>query len=332
MEDKIENLLSFCSEIDFGAVRISEKEKAFRSELNEEVFSLCRSLPKSTQVDSLLLLMLHFGVPFGQESSFFGNYYAPSWSIIYWLIRSGPNPKGLAQEDIQNAKTAHSMALLLHPLDDHLNDNQWPATHLALLVRSQSWMIMNNALRLLASNIDGGEEIVAGFLEDYYSSISSSKDITSLDSYCHHFRNQMATGFITPALIIKKMNGNDDEYAHAIQTAYGSFGIAWRLLDDINDIQIDMKNRANSAVYVCLPDHIRGYWKQQSSGEPDKRDEYSKVVLEYILKNGVVERITERICHELDSAASISDNYKLPGLADEFHCLLSSLEDTENDL
>jgi hypothetical protein len=230
MADKIKDLLSSCSEIDFGAVNLSDTEKEFCSELNNEIVSLCKSLPESTQTDALLLFMRYFRIPFGQGLSFFRNYYVPAWSTIYWLIQSAPEGKGLAQEDRQNAKIAHSMAMFLHPFDDHLNDGQLPVTHLALLLRSQLWMIMNNAFSRLADGIDGGKEIVQGLIDDYYSSIRSSKDNLSLDNYCDLFRKQMATWLIVPVLMTKKMTTNE-EFTDAIQTAYGSFGIAWRLLD-----------------------------------------------------------------------------------------------------
>ena len=328
MANRIEDLLSSCSKIDFGCVVLSEEEKEFCSELNDEVISLCESLPKSTQTDALLLFMRYFRIPFGQEFSLFSNYYAPSWSIIYWLIQVGLESKGLEKEDIQNARSAHSMALLLHPLDDHLNDNEWPATHLFLLLRSQSWMIMNNAWNRLADKIDGGEEIVAGFVDDYYAGIRSSKEILSLDSYCDLFRKQMATGFIVPALILKKMTTNE-EFARAIQTAYGSFGIAWRLLDDINDIETDMMKSVHSSIYISLSENIKNYWDKNTE---DINSDHIKVILDYILKNGVIDRIKERICSELDSAASMADDYKMASLADEFRCLLRPLRDTQDEL
>ena len=328
MANRIEDLLSSCSKIDFGCVVLSEEEKEFCSELNDEVISLCESLPKSTQTDALLLFMRYFRIPFGQEFSLFSNYYAPSWSIIYWLIQVGLESKGLEKEDIQNARSAHSMALLLHPLDDHLNDNEWPTTHLSLLLRSQSWTILNNALRRLADKIDGGEEIVAGFVDDYYAGIRSSKEILSLDSYCDLFRKQMATGFIVPALILKKMTANE-EFAHAIQTAYGSFGIAWRLLDDINDIEADMMKGVHSSIYIYLPEEIRRHWNK---GTEDKHKDCTRFILDYVLEHSIIERIKERMCTELECAVSIADDHNMTGLADEFRYLLSPLKNRQNDL
>lgn len=332
MKDKPEELLSFCSKIDFGTIRLSDAEKVFCSEWNNEIIALCKSLPESTQIDALHFFMKYSGLSFGQELNFFRTYYIPTWSIIYWLIQSGPNGNGLRQIDIKNAKTAHSMAMFLHALDDHLKDSEMPVTHLALLLRSQAWMIMNNAFNNLANGVDGGEQIVRNFIDDYYSSIRTSKEIESMDSYCDLFRKQMATGFITPILLTKKMISNK-EFTNAIEIAYGSFGIAWRLLDDIKDIKTDMMKGVDSSVYICLPEEIKNYWKNKDVGEKiDKNSGRDKVILDYILENSVIDGISERICIELELAASIVDRYNITGLADEFRCMLKPLKNRQGHI
>jgi hypothetical protein len=331
MEGKIEDLLSSCSEIDFGDLNLSDGEKEFCNELNNEIISLCKSLPESTQTDASLFFMRYLRTSFGEELNFFRYFYVPAWSIIYWLIQSSPDDKGLEQKDIKNAKTAHSMAMFLHSLDDHLNDNELPVTHLSLLLRSQSWMIMNNALNSLAGGVDEGHEIVQGFIDDYYSSICGSEEIESLDRYCDLFRKQMATWLIVPVLMTKKMT-TDKEFTSAIRTAYGSFGIAWRLLDDIKDIETDMMKSTHSSIYICLSEDIKNWWDKDTGEKIDKNSSYAKVILNYILENSVIDRIKERIRSELKSAASIANDYNITGLADEFRCLLSPLKNRQDHL
>lgn len=322
MENRIENLLSFCSQVDFGAVNLSVKEKEFCNEMNDEVISLCKSLPEPAQIDAIFFLMRYFRIPIGQELSIFMHYYVPAWSIIYWLIQSADAHKRFSQEDKHNAKIAHAMALLLHPLDDHLNDGQLEVTHLALLLRSQSWMIMNNAFKRLVNRIDGGEGILQKFIGDYYSSIIGSEEIRSLDSYCDNFRKQMATWMIVPVLMTKKIF-HDEEITDAVQNVYESFGIAWRLLDDIKDIETDMMQGSKSSVYACLPENIKMSWDKLTE---DKNTGDSMVILDYLSENSVIDRVRERISRELDSAASISEYYDIKGLADEFRCLAKPLK------
>jgi hypothetical protein len=322
MKEKTENLLSFCSGINFAEVDLSSEEEELRRQFNHAIIALCKSLPQSTQTDAILFFTQYLVTPVGRELNFFKNYYAPAWSILYWLGRTHPGGKRLDPEDIKSAVTAHAMALLLHPLDDHLHDGQLPATHLTLLLRSQAWMIMNTALNHLTRGVKGGENTVQGFIDDYYASIGQSEGIQALDSYCDLFRKQMATWFIVPVLMTKKMAA-DENLTHAVQTAYGSFGIAWRLLDDLKDIEIDMLNGNHSAIYICLPEHLQAYWDK---GGPEKNNGHAEIILDYIHEHRVIDLITERLCRELESAASIVDGYHMNSLAQEFRCLLKPLK------
>jgi hypothetical protein len=329
MKGKIEGLMPAFSQINFGVISLSEEEKKFCSELNHEIISLCRSLPQSAQADALLFIMRYWGIPFGQELNFFSYYYVPSWSIIYWLFQSAPKSIGLRQGVKRNAKTAHAMTLFLHALDDHLNDGEIPTTHLTLLLRSQSWMIMNDALSNLADRVDGGHKIVQGFIDDYYSGITSSEKVDSLDSYCNLFRKQIATWSIVPTLMTKKMT-SDIRFIDAIQTAHGSFTISWRLLDDIQDIEEDIMKGAHSSIYVCLDENLRAWWDKDLAEKKDQNSSYVQAILSYILENGVIDRIKERACSELESAASIVGYYNITGLADEYRSLLRPLRNKQD--
>lgn len=329
MRNEIQDFTSKCAQIDFGTVELSNEENNFSNELNNEIISLCRSLPKPTQTDALLLIMRYCGIRFGNDVNFINYYYAPSWSIIYWLIKTSFNRIRLNQAVKRFAKTAHSMTLFLHSFDDHLNDSEIPTTHLSLLIRSQSWMIMKNALGNLAHWVDDGHEIVQSFIDDYYSSITSSKEVESLDSYCLLFRKQIATWLIVPTLMATKI-ANDVKFVDAIQTAYSSFAISWRLLDDIQDIESDMLNGVHSSIYISLSENMRNQWDKVGQQQKDKHSGLIETILDQISENKVIYRLANRICKELESAASIADSLGIPGLADEYRSLLRPLRDLDH--
>jgi len=132
----------------------------------------------------------------------------------------------------------------------------------------------------------------------------------------------MATWSIVPVLLTKSIN-TGPKGTGAIQSAYESFGIAWRLLDDINDLQTDMMQGLKSSIYTCLPEDIKVYWDK---GCDDKNYNVTKVLFKYILENGIIEIIKERICNELYSAASTADCFNMAGWADELRCLLGPLK------
>lgn len=325
MKDQNAKLLSACAAIEFGPIRLSSEAEAFRDEWNEEIIALCQSLPDSTRTDAILFFMQHSGISFDQKLNFFKTYYTPTWSIIYWLLQTSTDRKRLGPDDSRNAKKAHSMAMFLHALDDHLKDGQLPVTHLALLLRSQSWSIMNDAFNQLGETLSDGKQIVQRFINDYYSSIRSSKEVVSLDAYCERFRKQMATGMIAPVLLLKKIN-EDEQFAEAIESAYGSFGIAWRLLDDIKDIGDDMRKGIHSSIYICLPEDIKEWWDRGTEEKEQHSQEWIGTVSHYILEKGIIERIKKRICMHLESAAEMADKLGLKGWADEYRCLLKPLQ------
>jgi hypothetical protein len=109
-----------------------------------------------------------------------------------------------------------------------------------------------------------------------------------------------------------------DAFALAIETAYGAFGIAWRLLDDLQDMAADMASGSHSAIYFCLPAAIQKQWDQ-----PSRRDDRARhdAILTAVKNGGIVETITVKIRTELTQAASAMDAVQMTGLAEELRCL-----------
>ncbi len=328
MKDRITDFLLYCKTIDFGKGKLSKMEHTFYRRFSNEILSLCRSLPESVQTDAIRFLMRYFGANLGNEMDFFANYYSPSWSILYWLCRDCTvSTKRLKREDVGNAVTAQSMAMLLHSLDDHLTDRQVPVSPLTLLLRSQAWTIMNRAFRNLAEGVLSGEKTVRSFIDVYYSSIQNSKGPQCLDSYCGLSRRQMGIGMIAPILLSVKMAGISD-FTKDIETAYGSFGVAWRLLDDIRDIGYDIEKGSRSAIYLCLPQKVRTQWNNNAVRGRATAKDSTNAILSHIFENGLIDRIRERICAELEKAASIVEAHGLKGLSKEFKCLAQPLRNS----
>jgi hypothetical protein len=321
----IKDLLHYCETMDFGKGALSTTERSFYQGFSNEILSLCRSLPESAQTDSVLLLMRYSGVHPGDELNFFANYYSPAWSVLYWLSRHHPlSAERLKEGEVTNAVTGQSMAMFLHSLDDHLIDGQVPVSPLTLLLRTQAWTTMNRAFRNLAESVPAGEEVVRGFVDDYYSSAQNSEGLRSLDSYCERFRKQMAIWMVAPILLSMKLTGVSD-FTRDMEIAYGSFGIAWRLLDDIKDIAEDIERETESAIYLCLPERLRNLRQKCGVGIQGGGDDSVSTILNHVLERGIIETIKERICAELETAASIVETYDMGGLAEEFRCLADPL-------
>lgn len=331
MEENLEAFLSSCSRINFGIVDLSGREKDFYKRFNREIISLCDSLPKAARWDALLFFIESSGLSIDQERDFYKNFYVPSWSIIYWLTRHSLDSERLSPQDVCNALTAHAMAMRLHSMDDHMNDRELPVNHLTLLLRSQLWMRMIEALKDMASGLDEGEKTVDRFIDFYYASIMISEPAGTLEVYCQRFLRQMATWMIVPVLLTKK-RALPGDVTEAVQRLYGSFGIAWRLLDDIMDIEADMKKGARSALYVCLPHNIKKLWDRGTGPGNKGKKSINQRVLRHIREKRLVDKIKQRIVEELESAAFLSDQVRMRGLAREFRSLLKPLKDSRNPL
>ncbi|MFH0997211.1 MAG: hypothetical protein V1844_17205 [Pseudomonadota bacterium] len=300
-------------------------ESTFYRRFSNEILSLCRDLPKSLQTDAMLFLMQYSGLNPGDKLDFFANYYPPVWSILYWLnCEYTLTAKRLTKGDVANAVTAQSMAMLLHSLDDHLIDGQVSVSQLTLLLRSQAWTIMNRAFCNLVEGVPAGVKTVQRFIDEYYASFQEPKELKALDTYCDLFRRQMAIGMVAPILLSMKRTCISD-FTRDMEIAYGSFGIAWRLLDDIRDIDDDIKKRSHSSIYLCLPEKLRTHWNNNAFRSREAAKDSTKAIFNHILEHSIIDNIKERICAELESAASLVEAHNMTGLAREFRCLAHPL-------
>jgi hypothetical protein len=259
----------------------------------------------------------------GGGLNFFGYYYPPAWSIIYWLAKSPVPEMPIEKTIIRHAKTGHAMAMLLHALDDHLNDEDLMATHLVVLIRSQAWVIMNRAFAALASDVGGGSEIARDFVDTYYASVTGGREVDNLRAYCDRFKNQMAMGFVAPVLMSKKMNGSE-EFVVDIEQAYASFGIAWRLMDDFKDLKDDLTRGTHSSYYFYLPDTLKMRWDETHSKNKGADSEIA--IFSYIAQNCIQDCILSNIRKRLYAAASLFEKHHMKGLAKECVCLSKPLE------
>ena len=139
----------------------------------------------------------------------------------------------------------------------------------------------------------------------------------------------MATWFIVPSIMATRCS-NDPDFPAALRNAFGSFGIAWRLLDDIQDIESDLVTGALSSVYICLPEEYRRLWRDMGKSPTADTDRSLEPVIEYILEQDIIGMMRERISYELGSAAQTLRRYHLDGLANECENLCAPLSTPGN--
>lgn len=87
-ERNVEDFPLCLKAVDFGKGDLWESERIFYQRFNNEMVSLCRSLPRSTQTDSMLFVMRYAGVQLGDEPHFFANYYGLICFVQFQLRRN----------------------------------------------------------------------------------------------------------------------------------------------------------------------------------------------------------------------------------------------------
>jgi hypothetical protein len=324
MGKKASSFSNFCSSIDFGEVTLSGEEKLFYDQLKQAIMRIIKSLPLPVQTDAMLELMGHLKLPLNRDVDFLKAFYPPTWTILYWLYITFDDGSVFSKRDIQNYCTIHSAAMLLHLIDDHLVDGDMPATHQVLLLRSQLWVAMNHALNAQTRGKDRDFQTARKYLDTYYASVGNAQGLSSLNAYCLRFKQQMGMGFIAPVLMTKKITV-DVRLSKAVETLFGAFGTAWRLLDDLQDIPTDILKRTRSSVYICLPEKIKRQWCSKRPATISKV-EHTELIFQSIIEQNIIERLISRICQELNLASSIADSIKIQGYASELNSLEKSLK------
>ncbi len=322
-----ESIISRSTSLRFGAFHVPGADMFYR-QINDQIPALCRSLPRSMQGEAMIFLMEYFRLQVGEPLDFFRHYYAPAWSALYWIAGAPRSAAGFSDTDLDAALCGQAMAMLLHSLDDHLVDGGIPVSHLALLVRSQAWRRMSGATDRFCAGLAGGSDIATALIDNYYSGITERDAPSSLDAYCDLFRRQMATWVVMPVLAALK-TGGDDAFVAGVRSAYESFGIAWRLLDDIQDLEPDMADGTRSAVYVCMDDNGRRLWDSIRAGGKRSAGTTADRLCAQIQDASIIETIARRILGELDNASSIADRLGLPGLAGEFRALAGPIAERQ---
>lgn len=74
---------------------------------------------------------------------------------------------------------------------------------------------------------------------------------------------------------------------------------------------------------------MRNRWDKVREEKKDKHSGFTETILNHISENEIIDRLTDRICSELESAASITDCWDITGLADEYRSLLRPLRNKD---
>ncbi|BAZ41577.1 hypothetical protein NIES4101_75430 [Calothrix sp. NIES-4101] len=306
-----------CKLANFGHIALDEPQTAILASMNRQMIILCRSLPTSLQDAAVAAIQRYYtGFEVANLLTFFTKFYAPSWSLIHWMQQANPVLQTL---DIENAFSGQAMAYFLHMLDDHLADGKIPTSHLFLHLHTSAWTKFHHAAKTLSKNIHSGAELVTELIDNYFSSIQETTEINSINSYCNVFRKQLSTTLIIP-LLVAKHTGFETTL---IRQIYESFGVAWRLLDDLRDCSDDAFAGELSAIYYLLPLEERQLWLN-CQGKDEQSNDWQKLQ-SYLEQQGILRKLISHICTALKEAQKNADLAKLPAYATQLRQLAAPL-------
>lgn len=299
----------------FGAPALRDAALRVHALVNAAIPELCRALPPSQRTDAALFLMRYGSAMRDGAPDFFRNFHAPSYTVLAHIDSSPAAPRSSPRGSLERAAAAQAMAMLLHSLDDHLCDGELPPTQLSLLVRSEAWRRYRHALGGLSDGDAAALALTDECVDAYYRGVTTDLRPASLESYMDRFRDEMATWLAAP-LALARLRGFAEEELAGIRRACECFGIAWRLLDDLQDAEEDFAARRATALWAALPPSGRAAWENGDR-------EGARGAIE---SEGAAESLLCTIAGLLHEGAVIAEGLGMAGLAEEYRALAAPLD------
>ena len=298
--------------VSFGRVEMSDGVARLRSRLNELLFEITDELPLSLGAEARSTLSGYSG----GDRDFFRLFYVPIWSFLYWVPAAHAEPRDA--ELLRSAQTAHALSLFLHLWDDHLCDKQLPVDLLRLQVRTLAWQHYSSAGEQLCRQTGADHRLLSEHAGEYLVSLHHPTPASDVDEYCRRFARQVAIWTLVPRLLGQHAGG--PSAGAQLCRIIESFAIAWRLLDDVQDIHEDMLKGEASAVWLELDDEGRRRWtacRDHSTARGELDAETWASLAEAVRETGCLARLLARIDEELTGAARAAASSGWNGIARE---------------
>jgi hypothetical protein len=289
--------------IRFGSAQMTPEVARLRQVLNDILWETTLTLPEPLDSEARSILSGYAG----GENDFYRLFYVPAWSFLHWVPALSHVP--VQPELLKAARTGHAMSLFLHLWDDHLVDQQLPLDLLRLQLRTLAWQHFETASRWLCHEVGGEPNLFDQHARAYLTSLYHPTPVSDLNDYCRRFTHQIAIWTVVPQLLGHGLAS--PEAAAQLCRIINSFAIAWRLLDDVQDIHLDLLQGEITAVWLELDEQGRREWASCSShsiarGELDL--ESWAPLVEAMRRSGclnrLLARIDEALCDASDAAAA----------------------------
>ena len=238
----------------FGTPVLPPALLAMRHTLQAHLGASLAKLPPAMQAEAHSIIAGYSG----PSQDFFSLYYQPVWSFLHWVLADAAKP--VAPSIVDDACAAQALGLFLHLWDDHLCDGQLPTTQLTLQVRTDAWAAYLAAAYRLAQQVGAAPADVDAHVSTYLSAIHVAEPIANLDDFCARFERQIAIWTLVPRLLGRAVH--DAQTGETLATVLRAFCNAWRLMDDLQDVQDDVLAGVESAAWQVLDAPGRAAWSE----------------------------------------------------------------------
>jgi hypothetical protein len=223
------------TEIEFRKAAPHPRTEALARDLEAEIWRVVDLLPRALAREAAHIVRSYPGPARG----FIDLFHRPVWSVLGWLEADRAARAA--------AVRAHALALFLHLWDDHLCDRQLQTDIVTLHLRSLAWREMEQVLPP-----DRARPLLATYLE----AIHAQRPAESLEAHLERFERQIAIWRIAPRMLSER----DDRMAALVDEALTQFCFAWRLIDDVQDLEDDWASGQNNSVRLVMDETSAARW------------------------------------------------------------------------
>ena len=250
----------------------------------------------------------------GHRPRFIDLFYVPIWSFLHWIPVAHP---GMDAGALEKAQEAHALSLFLHLWDDHLSDAQLPPNLMRLQLRAVAWERYHAACRALAAKVPGGDEIVTRLINGYLTSCHQPPPATDQKSFCDRFVQQIGIWLVVPTLLGHLTGG--PKLAGELCAVIEAFAVAWRMIDDVQDIDKDIVSGQQNAVWFELNAPARQMWEscRVASTGGARPEPTTWLIAATAIRGGALQSTLRQVVSLLSQAETLAAKAGWAGLAAE---------------
>ena len=304
----------------FGRVPLDPEELALRTRLGASLRDLARQLPATLVAAATRFLELEARGRGGEQ--ILRKFPPPLWSFLLGMDERIP------EASAAEARVGQASALLLHLLDDHLCDGQLGCDHALLQLRTRVWSRFEAAITSLADGLPGAAAYASASIERYFAAVDRPRAPIPLEDALARARGEMATWSIVPALCAWRSEGvaARDTIVEVLERLM----VAWRIVDDLDDLAADARAGAPNLVQCVLSPAGLIAWSacRENIVCSDPQSSQSSALgrlLAIVAFEGLAPALASRAHFELMRAASVAAGAGWPRLGAQLLALAEPL-------